>query len=795
MELRDLFKRNKTKDATDGRMQPAWPPVSVGGPARCESDAPTEIRPSPLETLPNDSTQQDTSPVGTRPDPGVLHWIPAGGSFIVDGRRIEGGMVYVGSKCPSIDGGDTEPGLIDPTLRVAWESPDYGGTTVGYWPSYDAIDPRARAGYLAWLADGRKYPDVHIGYVFLFFYGLERRILFELATDVHGEESTALVAEIRRLLTIYGDNGSFRSYASNLVEFLDAARVSRTELEPPVWDPTFCDWRLPTSLQIGLALFADAGQPLPAEWALSYLRHHPESRLRTPAQRCVAEFDELFKIRYHQRFGEGLKIRPPSTRLRFKYRPASGGITSGVEASIGDLRDVTTITGPINKLAGLGAQVTDELDAYSRFLGRRPDETGSAAAVALLPDELLTTHGGDVVGTLRGWVNTKLAGRSQAVIDATDLIAQWSPDLATRFAKADAVALATMLAKIGIGIEPDVRFGGNTPKPGSPTVLFQLPSGKPAAPSAAYTAVLSLVHLTAIVAAADGSITRAEQEHLAGHAEHVLGLDTGERARLEAHLRYLSEGRLTIASAKRKIEMLPADQRATVGRFLVDVAAADGVVSPTEITTLTKVFAQLGLDEASVYSQVHALGDDDTGPVTVQEAGHPQRFVVPVPGSTSPTANTAGVLLDPAKVQARLAETAHVAALLTDIFSDEAPGVTAPSAPSGPAAALPPPVGPETSLKPPVTPAEAVPAPDEINGSETVAGLDPAHSLLIRRLAQRDSWRRSEAEDAAVQVGLPFLDAALDRINDAAFELCGEPFFEGDDTIDVNVFALEEMLR
>ena len=28
-------------------------------------------------------------------------------------------------------------------------------------------------------------------------------------------------------------------------------------------------------------------------WALSFLRHHPEAYLRTPAQRCVSEFDEL----------------------------------------------------------------------------------------------------------------------------------------------------------------------------------------------------------------------------------------------------------------------------------------------------------------------------------------------------------------------------------------------------------------------------------------------------------------------------------------------------------------------
>lgn len=716
---------------------------------------------------------------------GSCAWVPAGGDVVVDGRRIDGGMLYVGTQAPSADGFVVEPALVDPSLKVAWNAPDHAGDHMGYWPAYNAIDPRSRAAYLAWLADGRQHPTAYIGYVFLFFYGLERRLLFDLVADLAGTEATELVAEVRRLRSIYGANHSFARYSTDLLEFVDTSRLAAGPIDPPAWPPDTRDWRVPVAIRVALGRYVAAGQPIPAVWALSFLRHHPEAYLRTPAQRCVSEFDELFKVRYRERFDDGLKVRPPASRLSADYQAASGGISRPVKLRL-EVPDVTSIAGPINKLKDLAFGVTDELDAYSRFIGRRADEAGTPAAIALLPDELVASHGGGVVASLRTWTDARLGDSAMVPIDFSDLIAQWTPGAAERFAKRDAVALASMLAKLGVGIEPDVRFGAPTPKPGSRAVLFRLPAQSTSAPSPSYTAAMSLVHLTAVVAASDGSITDAEQKHLAEHAEHVLGLDHGECARLEAHLAFLSQGRVSIAGVKRKVDGLPLEQRSTVGRFLIDVAAADGVVSPAEISTLTKVFAHLGLDEASVFSQVHALESGDTGPITVREGDRTQRWGVP-PGG--PERQSSGVVLDQAKVQARLAETAHVAALLTDIFANDADDVAVP--PALGSAHLPPPSGSPVDLPPPPV---ASPGLNVTHEEVHVAGLDGPHSQLARRLAQRPSWDRSDVEDAAAQFGITFLDAAVDRINDAAFEVCGEPLIEGDDPVELNVFAVEEML-
>ena len=739
MALGGLFKRGRR----------TAPPAPPRGPAIA---APT-ARPAPSGAI--------------RPRRGAATWVPAGENVAVDGRLISGGMVYIGSGAKSVDGHETEPCLIDPRLPVGWKHPDWAGTAMGYWPSYDRIDRRARAAYLNWLIDGRRDKSAYIGYVFLFFYGLERRLLFDLGADFGHPDAAVLVAEMERLVDIYGDNRSFAGYAGNLLDVAEASRAVTGDVRPVRWDPGRRGWEMPVAVRIGIGRYVANGLGIPAEWALSYLRHHPEGALRTSATRCQSEFDELFTLRYRARFPDGMRVRRPATKLRLDYRPASGGIRSGVSRTLDAIPDIMAVSGPINKLKDLGAECMDALDAYSRFVGRRADEIGTAAAIALLPDELLSSHGGQIVAGLRTWTSEVLAGGSNVAVPLDELVQRWSPGRVEKLAKRDAASLASLLAKVGVGLEPDVRFGAPTPKLGSDAVLFQMPDGAAAAPSTVYTAAMSLVHLTAVVAAADGTISPSEQQHLAEHAEHVLGLDAAERARLDAHFAFLAAGKVGMAGMKRKIEALAATQRAHVGRFLIDVAAADGVVSPEEITTLTKLFVHLGLDETDVYRQVHALGAGDTGPIAVRDAQPSTRWAVPAP--TAPETQPTAVVLDHAKVQARLAETAHVTALLNDIFADDDSGT-----------------------------AGLQPLPDEATTASAPAaqieGMDAAHSTLAAALATQSQWGRGDVERLAESFGLPLLAGAIDVINEVALDTCGELLIEGEDPVTINDYAIEEML-
>jgi hypothetical protein len=113
------------------------------------------------------------------------------------------------------------------------------------------------------------------------------------------------------------------------------------------------------------------------------------------------------------------------------------------------------------------------------------------------------------------------------------------------------------------------------------------------------------------------------------------------------------------------------------------------------------------------------------------------------------------------RVEARLAQTATVSALLSSIFAEDEPIL-----------------------------------PREVGaGSEGRAGLglDQAHSALLRALSARPSWTRIDLEALAAEHSL-LPDGAIDAINEASMELCGEPVCEGDDPIAINPEALKELL-
>jgi sirohydrochlorin ferrochelatase len=112
------------------------------------------------------------------------------------------------------------------------------------------------------------------------------------------------------------------------------------------------------------------------------------------------------------------------------------------------------------------------------------------------------------------------------------------------------------------------------------------------------------------------------------------------------------------------------------------------------------------------------------------------------------------------RVQATLAETKAVAALLTAIFEED------------------------ESTAPPVPPASS---------DVSVNGLDGRHSAFARAVAERAEWSRDDLEALAAKHNL-LPEGALDTINEAALDRCGEPLCEGDDPVTVTVSVAKELL-
>jgi len=156
-------------------------------------------------------------------------WVPPGGTIEHAGYTITGGLIYFGKNLKSIQRWGNEPALIDPGLPVNRANPDREGQNMDYWPSYSEISPSSRAAYLEWLSGGRKNPSADIGYVFLYFYGLERRALADAGELASARgEIPVIIEEVKRLLSIYGRHSSFRRYACSLMHCRFRERLNRS---------------------------------------------------------------------------------------------------------------------------------------------------------------------------------------------------------------------------------------------------------------------------------------------------------------------------------------------------------------------------------------------------------------------------------------------------------------------------------------------------------------------------------------------------------------------------------------
>nr|WP_279389675.1 TerB N-terminal domain-containing protein [Pseudonocardia endophytica] len=698
-------------------------------------------------------------------------WIPPGSPVDVLDYRLPDGMVFVGQRLRT-QSGATEPSLIDPALPVDRARPDWEGDDLFYWPSYDSITPASRAAYLTWLATGRRHPGVPLGYVFLFFYGLERRVLVDVMggrPDARAELG-AIDQEVRGLLDVYGGGNALDRYAA---DFLDTVALLRDG--PDETAPAYADgdpWRVPHALRLGLARFAAEGRPLPAEWALSWSWFHPAVYARTPQTRCPAEFAELFAVRYRQRHGDGLQLPLDRPALRLRYSPASSGLL-GTDVELQGVPDLLEEPGATRDLKALVDDVTTELEAYSRHLGRHPEQAGTLTAAALLPVELAGSTG--AAAPFLSWARTALGTDASVVVDGDELIGFWPTTQSSRMTKKEVVTCAQLLERHGIGIEPDIRLGGPALASG-PVVLFDAGDDPPRSAGPEYLAATTLLQLAVAVSGADGTVDSSEQVVLLDHLGTALSLTPGEVERLIAHLHWLTATGSKLTGLTKRLRGLPDDRRRSMADVLVAVAAADGVISPEEVATLTRIYKLLGLDPDAVYSRLHSQAAAVTGAATSTERHGRRRHSRPGTTVTTerPDPAPAGVVeLDPAVLAASAAGTAAVSTLLSEVFADDS-GQEDPERD-----------GETTDPDQPTDPAD---------GAAVVPGLDHDHGRLHLAVVARPSWSRAEFTELAERHGL-LPDGALGVLNDHAVEICGEPLLEDEGDLVLNDYAVQEIPR
>ncbi len=284
-------------------------------------------------------------------------WVKPQEFITVSGHAITGDNFYFGGQLKSLDEYSTEPSLVDGTLKIYTALDTFEDESLGYWSKLIFLSPKCRRAYLSWLTGDRSNPKTPLGYVFIYFYGIERRIVVDSkVAGVDDAEYIQLFDEIKRLIDIYGENRSFMDYGSRLLELMCLFRpniVSTPEKElSPRYDSILFKYRLATEV--------NAGNPISSELDLAWIRFYPEYHLRTLARRCDKEFSQLFQLFYEQKYNEGLIVKPNKTRLKLEYWPASSSLR-GVKIEHEDLPDLSNLKTPLKKLISIADRSTEKL--------------------------------------------------------------------------------------------------------------------------------------------------------------------------------------------------------------------------------------------------------------------------------------------------------------------------------------------------------------------------------------------------------------------------------------------------
>lgn len=724
------------------------------------------------------------SPVIKSPPP---RWISQPERVLVAERGVTLALSYVGTTGLAGNNDPAAQYTIDPTRPVLWEGSPHGDT-YPYRPAYDGLSPASRGAYLRWHDGGRVDPSMPVTYVELFLMGVSAHIALNHATLSSGE-AAYVARELNRLDQLYFRNSSLNSARCSelliLLTALDDALPAPTGPEPFV--PNHPYWAIPAGFPICIGRVLKAGEPVSPSLALEWLMLTGTS-FRTPAERAPDAFQSLFAKRLEREYPRGFVVSAPKSRLAYRVWCPTG--SSDWRTVTTPLPDYSRLTAPLDKLRAAALATAEELEPYSRYLGREgADKVDTTEARLLLPESIWPKDLVDAIDALATGV-----GEGMLVMTADELLTALGSTARERvLSKVGWERLSGGFLKRGLALEwaakgpPSSTVASSATDSRVAVFHFDAALANPAPDggdreSAFDQATLALQLALFLVqndvaASPEGGTTLGARDLVrlqrAVMAQH--SIDANDRRRLIARLRLRHEKTVTLPPLRKAIAALAPASADRLLRTLGDVAHDDGEVTPAEVGALRKIYRAFGRNQDDVYSALHGAASG----LTAAGSGESARFGASSV-NTLPVAGGSVFQLDVARLAVLEAETHAVQAMLAQIFVDDA-AVDADPLESAKAAES------ETSRdedgRPDFSHAKRVHSP-------MIAGLDAAHDGLARAMLGKQEHRRDELIALANGFGL-MLDGALERINEAAYDTWDAPFAEGDDPLELSPEAIQ----
>ena len=661
------------------------------------------------------SDQRTTSKIKT-----VSEWHARGKNVNIKGYTIDG-LIYTGKA-----GNDNENyrgsgnHIIDPSLKVI-DAGDSNLGDLGYWPSYANITPQHRARYLQFLMDRAQDSNIETGYVFLYFYGLETRLIKDEAIYEYDD----IVSEVQRLKEIFlGNTSANRSFDMYSKALLSAAYILKHK------DTGAIDYNDPecedsTIINICISEYAQRDNDIPPELILKGIRasHYCSRKSYT---RAKYEFDKLFIKSFKEKYPKGFKITNRKRKFIPEYVACSGNFRKAIYREL----PLVVTDSFYNQFKKIIDTCCDRLDEYSRHLGKS-DMGNTLYSKVILPAELAKDNG-DVIEYINA-TKDNLTDGQVSVINYQEFAIKFKNE--NKLSKKEYENIALFHNDLGFGLLPSPNYGDSAPRLNDNIIIFQLPGKRSLKISSEFIEVKNIVHLAVAVANAD-SIDAGELKIIHDLIDSYKNLNIDERTILKNRIIFLARNPAYLKDIRSKLGAINEGQKRSLIDLLISIVVSDGKISNEETKVLKLVYTAFGYDEKQMYNDLHEYQSGHKGEVVLVSVGKKEN-TYKIPKKAEPK----DVALDMNLVNRKKAETKKVAEVLSDIFK-------------------------ETEQEAPVT-------------SKDQRGMDANLGQFFAVLLTQTEWRREDLESHAKK-NMLFLGSALEKINDWSLENYEETIVDED---------------
>ena len=651
---------------------------------------------------------------------------------------------------------------------------------LGYWPRYENMTPSQRGNYLHWLASGKKEQLNDIGYAFVYFYGLERRVLID------GNDVNFIIPEVVRLLRCYPESRSFNGYLSRFIAF-SAAKAGLRSIPKDIF--TLYPEQAPVTgysedlLAVTLCWFYQNNLPLPARWAYEVARQDVRTTRSVVIDRVPEQFITLFAQKYHDRFGEGMMLKVADRERLLEYHPASPSLLELRYSSSGwapvRISNVLSLQSQFTQLVQIWNACVEELRGYSRVVGKGVDVTTRDAWEALPPalrkdvdhpdasrwDEILAKHA---------------HGDGFSIAPLAKLAEIQGIDPRERLTAAQSRALVRTAEDIGLAIVPDARITGRVYGWSDEVVLFRQDRGAAMQRDSGYLAAACMLELGMVIAGADETVDPEELERIEHFLDDQFRLSSGESRHLKAYGLLLSKNPPSVSSLSKPLRAaLTSDQRSLIGKYLVGVAAANGIIDRKENAALKRVYKALEIDVSALDTLLAQSRQISSQPVEVLTEQPGTRAGETIPMREQPPE---GIPIDYEALTRIMAETAEVSRILGMVLC-ETEGETGKSDTVVTANS-----SARTDL---ITPGIQINLPFS---DGQLAALDIRYHAPLAELLTRQAWSKDELDELAKSHQIMPL-SMLEAINAWADETLGDILIEDGNEYRVDLSLVEGRTR